>query len=89
MTPVDNEKIKNRFTPYNWKIREIKWSQVTSYQIRKYSPLKEFGGFGYRKKLFAKVDCLNVSGNIGLELKLKNGRTLLIELKAKRNYSTF
>ncbi len=88
-TRLDKEKIKYRFIPYNWKIHEIKWSQVTSYQIRKYSPLKEFGGFGYRKKLFAKVDCLNVSGNIGLELKLKNGRTLLIGTQSKEKLQSF
>ncbi|MDC3336347.1 hypothetical protein OAW23_00610 [Flavobacteriales bacterium] len=88
-TRLDDEKIKYRFTPYNWRIHEIKWSQVTSYQIRKYSPLKEFGGFGYRKKLFAKTVCLNISGNIGLELKLKNGRTLLIGTQRKDKLQSF
>ena len=53
-TRIDDNNIKYKYSPYNWKLREVKWSQVSSVQIRKYSPLKEFGGFGYRKKLFKK-----------------------------------
>lgn len=75
---IDDRKIEYRYTPFNWKVKKLKWDDVEKAEIREYSPVGEVGGYGYRKHPFKKKTYLNVSGKIGLDLKLKNGRTLLI-----------
>ncbi len=45
-------------------------------EIKKYSPLKHYGGWGYR--VGVKGVAYNMQGNIGLELILNNNRKVLI-----------
>ena len=46
--------------------------------VREYSPIAEYGGWGLRGGFFGKGSALNVSGNKGLQLELKNNKKILI-----------
>lgn len=55
------------------------WSDVEKVYIRQYNPIGEYGGWGLRYSRNGRA--LNVSGNIGIQLELKNGKQLLIGTK--------
>jgi hypothetical protein len=50
--------------------------EIQRYEIRKYSPLLDYGGWGIKKR-FKWGRAYNVSGNIGLQLYLKTGKKVL------------
>ncbi len=75
-TKVLADGIVYRFSPFHLKNRFIPFSDIQKCNVREYSPLKEYGGWGIRYGLSGK--CYNISGNKGLQLYLKNGRKLMI-----------
>lgn len=75
-TKITKEGIEIRFVPFIWKTKHIPWTDVSAVFVRKYSPLVEYGGWGWR--VGAKGKAYNVKGNQGLQLKFNNGKALLI-----------
>lgn len=73
-------KITNEFMAFELyplcSLNTIKWEEIETIYVREYSPLKEFGGWGYR--VSSNGTAYNISGNQGLQLKLKNGKKILI-----------
>lgn len=84
-TRIDNEGIKYQFYPIHFKIKFIPWREINKVYTRKYSPIAEYGGWGYRINFFNKKkgNAINVSGNIGIQLELNSGKKLLIGTKLK------
>ena len=74
-TEVDAEGIKVRFYPLT-RTHMIPFSEISSCRIRRYSALREFGGWGIRYGASGKA--YNVSGDMGLEMKLRDGGRLMI-----------
>ncbi|MFA5417193.1 MAG: hypothetical protein WC341_01920 [Bacteroidales bacterium] len=70
--------ISLRFWPYMTKTRIIAPGQISSYEIRTYKPIREYGGWGLRKGVKKTGDAYNVHGNIGLQLVLNGGKRILI-----------
>lgn len=58
-----------------WPERMIPYSQIVKVEVKRYSPILEYGGWGVRG---IPVKAFNVSGNRGVLLTLANGRTLMI-----------
>lgn len=76
-TTVDDEGIHYQFIPFHFKQKTILWKDIKSAEVRKYEPLKEYGGWGI--KGFSKKNwAYNVKGNIGLQLVLKTGDKILL-----------
>lgn len=73
---IDQAGIHYRFFPMIVKERLVSFSEIKKYEIRKYSPIADYGGWG-TKKSFRWGKAYNVSGNIGLQLYLNNGRKVL------------
>ena len=75
-TRIDRQGITYRFAPVHRKDRLIKWDSVKQIEVRKYKPITEYGGWGFRvgKNGLA----YNTGGNMGLQLVLKDGKKLLI-----------
>jgi len=67
-----------RFWPFIRKSRTILKSDIAQYEVRRYKPIREFGGWGIRQGFFVKGTAYNVRGNKGLQLVLKNGKKILI-----------
>ncbi len=84
VTKIRNDGIYVRFKPLQLKEKHIRPEEIKTFEVRKYKPLTEYGGWGIRTggKKYGKA--YNVSGNMGLQLYLANGKKLLIgTLKAR------
>lgn len=85
-TRIDESGIHYQFFPFHFKYRIISWSEIENAFVRIYDPIGEYGGWGLKGGAFwnkSKGKCINVSGDIGIQLALKNGKKLLIGTQKK------
>ena len=75
-TGITKEGVFFQLKPLQNKAQKINWSEIEKAYVRTYSPLKEYGGWGYR--LSGNGKAYNIGGNKGLQLELKNGKKILI-----------
>ncbi|MEM7102054.1 MAG: DUF6141 family protein [Bacteroidota bacterium] len=66
-----------RFFPFHFRTKSIPWDKVEDYEIVKYNPILDYGGWGIKYKPFQKDRAYNVSGNQGMKLYLKNGKKIM------------
>ena len=83
-TTITEKTVSVKFFPFLVTSKNIHWEEVESAFVREYNPVSEYGGWGIP---FLKVStvrglgsnrALNVRGNQGLQLLLKDGSRLLI-----------
>tara|TARA_B100001250_G_C19733562_1_gene759705 strand:- start:588 stop:1067 length:480 start_codon:yes stop_codon:yes gene_type:complete len=74
ITTINEDGINIIFAPFTNFI--IPFNKIKKYQIRQYRPIIEYGGWGIRYSKYGKA--YNVSGKIGLQIELSNGKRLLI-----------
>jgi len=84
-TVITKDGVYVKFFPFYLKFKHYSWDQIQRLYVRKYSPIMEYGGWGIRG--FGRNRALNVSGNMGLQLELKEGRRLLIGTKKAEELS--
>jgi hypothetical protein len=77
-TRVSSDGIRVRFVPFHFKEQFYPWDSIESAQVRTYSPLREYGGWGIKYGFNGQGKVYNVSGNQGLQLIFKSGEKLLI-----------
>ena len=80
-TRIDEEGVHYKFFPFHWNFKVITWNEIKNIYVRKYYPLSEYGGWGLKSGAIwnnSKGKAINVSGDIGIQLVLKNGKKLLI-----------
>lgn len=77
-TKIRKEGIYVQFKPLQFKQKHIKPEEIRSWEVRKYRPLMEYGGWGLRSGGRKYGKAYNVSGNMGLQLYLADGKKLLI-----------
>lgn len=75
---VTAENIHFTFWPYFKKAKSYSKSDIERYEIREYKPIIEYGGWGMKQGKKKVGKAYNVSGKIGLQLYLKNGKKVLI-----------
>lgn len=80
-TTIKQDGIYVRFFPFHLKAKRYSWDTLIKSFVRKYSPLKEYGGWGLRLGIFGKGVAFNISGNKGLQLEFTNNNRLLIGTK--------
>ncbi|MDD7914376.1 hypothetical protein [Polaribacter ponticola] len=95
-TRIDEKGIHYQFFPFHFSLKTILWSEIKSAKVRTYDPIGEFGGWGLKGGAFwnsGKGKAINVSGDIGIQLELKNNKKLLIgtqkESEVKRVLKTY
>ena len=95
-TRIDGKGIHYQLFPIHFALKTITWSEINTAKVRTYLPISEYGGWGLRGGFFlnkSKGSAVNISGNIGIQLALKNGNKLLIgtqkEGEAKRVLETY
>lgn len=93
-TRIDEKGIHYRLFPLHGKLRTISWNEIKSAYVRKYDAISEYGGWGIKGFFRKHGKAINVKGNIGIQLELKNSKKILIgtqkESEAKQvleNYS--
>ncbi|WP_179319366.1 hypothetical protein [Winogradskyella helgolandensis] len=80
-TRIDEKGIHYKFFPFHWNFKIIKWVEIDKAYVRTYDPIGEYGGWGLKGGILwnkSKGKAINVSGDIGIQLILKNGKKLLI-----------
>jgi len=77
-TRITSDGIYVRFVPFHLKEQFYAWDLIESAQVRTYSPLREYGGWGIKYGFNGQGKVYNVSGNQGLQLIFKSGEKLLI-----------
>jgi hypothetical protein len=85
-TRIDEIGIHYQFFPIHFSFKTIPWQEIENAHVRTYDPIGEYGGWGLKGGAFwnkKKGKCINVSGDIGIQLKLNNGKKLLIGTQKK------
>ncbi len=77
-TKIDKQYIRYRYFPIIPKWKKLSRDDLLKAWVRKYSPIFEYRGWGYRVSLGGKNKALNTRGNMGLQLVLKNNKRLLL-----------
>jgi hypothetical protein len=75
-TTISNAGISVKLFPFHFKCKFIPWDSISKVYVRKYSPLREYGGWGLRYGFGGKA--YNIKGNMGLQIKSKDSSNLLI-----------
>ncbi|RLJ97861.1 hypothetical protein [Tenacibaculum discolor] len=86
-TRIDEYGIHYQFFPFHFSFKKIAWSEINKAYIRTYDPIGEYGGWGFKSGLLwnrKKGTAINISGTIGIQLELKNGKKLLIGTKKEQ-----
>jgi hypothetical protein len=76
-TTIDATGVSFRLFPFQLRRQQKSWDEIDRVFVRQYSPLKEYGGWGMRYT-FRKGTAYNISGDMGLQLVLKNNKKILI-----------
>ncbi|MFD2566053.1 hypothetical protein [Pseudotenacibaculum haliotis] len=93
-TRIDEKGIHYRFFPFHRKFKTILWDEIATAHVRKYDAITEYGGWGFKGGFRRKKGrAINVSGDIGIQLELKNSKKILIgtqkETDAKKVIETY
>ena len=87
-TRIDEKGIYYQFFPFHLKLKLVKWTEINKAYVRTYDPIGEYGGWGFKGGSFwnkEKGKCINVFGDIGIQLELKDGKKLLIGTQQKES----
>lgn len=76
-TYINSEGIFVKFFPFQFQFKFYSWNKIHALYIRKYSPVREYGGWGIRISMNASKAYI-VTGNTGLQLVLTNDKKMLI-----------
>ena len=85
-TRIDEHGIHYKFFPIHFKFKTIKWDTISKAHVRTYDAITEYGGWGLKGGFFWKKSkgvAINVSGDVGIQLELTNGKKILIGTKLK------
>jgi hypothetical protein len=77
-TIINEDGVQYLFRPFQRKPRVMKSEDILSFKVKKYSPLKDYGGWGIRLGSFGRGKAYNVSGNQGVLFELKNGKKFML-----------
>jgi len=75
---LNDDGVRFRYPPLVRRWRGIGKSEIVYYKVGKYNPIVDYGGWGIRISILKRKKAYNVSGNIGLRLTLRNGKTILL-----------
>ncbi|MDO7852930.1 hypothetical protein [Hymenobacter convexus] len=75
-TRLDAAGAHYRLFPLQWTWRSRPWASIAQAYVRAYDPLGEYGGWGLKGRSSNRA--LNISGDQGLQLVLRDGNRLLL-----------
>ncbi len=76
---VSSAGVRYRFTPFLNSFKTIPVEDIQHYEVGKYSPIMEFGGWGIRFVINKKA--FSISGNQALKITLKDGKKIYFGTK--------
>ncbi len=75
-TRIDEEGVHYQMNLFQWKERTIPWSAIDQIYVRRYSPIREYGGWGIRWGLQGWAYSLR--GSYGIQIVKKDGKRILV-----------
>ena len=75
-TTISTQGISYQFFPFQRQSKLIAWHEIKTCYIRTYSPLKEYGGWGYGN--YPENSAYTVSGVVGIQLVLTTHKFILL-----------
>lgn len=75
-TWMDADGVHYKMKVFHWKVQTIPWEEIDQIHVRKYSPIKEYGGWGIKYGSGGKA--FNVRGDYGIQIVKKDGKRILI-----------
>jgi hypothetical protein len=93
-TKIDENGVHYKFYPLHNSFKSISWKSISKCYVRKYNPISEYGGWGLKTGFRKQTGrAYTTKGSIGLQIKLKDGRKILIgtqnEEELKRVLETY
>lgn len=82
-TKINEQGIFYGFWPIQLKLKHVRWNEIENVYVREYSPISEYGGWGYRFTFGKHGKAYNVSGSTGIQIIFKNGKKTLIGTNKK------
>ncbi|MGI9545165.1 MAG: hypothetical protein ACR2MX_18025 [Cyclobacteriaceae bacterium] len=76
-TKIEDHSVLYRYPPLINKWVKVNKTDINGYQIKKFHPLFDFGGWGYRMG-FKRKRAFHIKGNMGLSMELASGKTILL-----------
>jgi len=76
VTEVREAGIYLRFIPFHFKWVKIDYTNIEQYESIKYNPIRDYGGWGIKWGREGKA--YNISGNLGVNLMLNDGKRIMI-----------
>lgn len=73
---IEKDGIYIKYFPFHLKPLFLNWNDVDQFFLRRYNPLSEYGGWGLKGTKNNRA--YNVSGNMGLQIFLKDGKKILV-----------
>ncbi len=77
-TEIDEIGVHYQFLPFHFSKQTLRWAEIEKCYVRTYSPIREYGGWGFRASISGKGKAYNVKGSKGIQIKLKSGSEILI-----------
>jgi len=87
-TRIDEGGLHYKYFPFHLNYKVIPWADISKAYVRHYDAISEYGGWGLKGGAFwrkSKGLAINVSGDIGIQLELKNGKKILIGTKLEED----
>lgn len=84
-TVINEQGIYYGFWPIQLKLKHVAWNEIEKVFVREYSPISEYGGWGYRFTFGKHGKAYNVSGTTGIQIIFKDGKKTLIGTNEKED----
>lgn len=78
ITEIRKDGVYFKFSPFHRKYKIIRSGDIKYYDVRKYNPIKDYGGWGIRQGKKKKGKAYNISGNLGIFFEYTDGRKFLL-----------
>lgn len=78
VTEIRQDGVYFKFKPFQKKYKEIRFEELESVRVKKYNPIKDYGGWGIRIRGKKVGKAYNVSGDIGIYFVFKDGKKFLL-----------
>ncbi len=78
-TKIDDQGVHYQFVPFHSNFKLFSWKEIKTCHIRKYNPVLEYGGWGFRTGFLRnRGSAYNIKGNQGIQIELKTGKKILL-----------
>jgi hypothetical protein len=82
-TTINNHVVSVNYYGIPFCKRKMPWSEIEMISLVDYDPLLDYGGWGVKYGMFGNGWCYNVSGNVGIKIKISNKKPFLIGTQKK------